>query len=308
MNKHIYIDCQSFQTEAWDRGMGRYTMSLIESLYQFTDDYTYTLIFSKNLIQNDDAVKLLKQALPDANVVELDLKPTNRVGYESASRHNKGVLNSYVKKSSSTESISFLIPSLFQEPTASIFPDFVQKSLIYYDAIPFLYYQRYKEAIDYPAYMQRFKSLYEADIIFTISQTIADDLMIYFGIANGDCRSIVNIDGACNTEMFSRPIKPVNAPTDNYILLPSSSDIRKNNRNAVKAFEQLRTLTSKDYKLVITSTFSKQQRNELLSMTPNHSASKMLLKTRISWKISRNLFDWHENDLRGKFSLYVIVL
>jgi len=283
MTKHIYIDCQSFQTEAWDRGMGRYTMSLLESLYEFSSNDVYTLILSKNLMRNEAAIGLLEKALPNATVVELDLIPTSNEGYEHAAKHNKTILNLYIEKNSKSKNPAFLIPSLFQEPTASVFPDSVQKSLVYYDAIPFLYYQRYQNAIDFTSYMQRFTALYEADIIFTISQTIADDLMIYFGIEDNPTRKVVNIDGACNTDMFNQPTKPKNAPKGEYILLPSSSDIRKNNYTAVKAFEQLRTLTSKDYKLVITSTFNKEQRQQLLNVSSNLLFTGNISQNELAW-------------------------
>ena len=123
-----------------------------------------------------------------------------------------------------------------------VFPHGVEKCLVYYDAIPLLYYHRYKGAINYDNYMERHAELFEADKIFTISQTIADDLALYYGMKI-DGKRVINIDGACIDGMFDE-FKPLGKKLpEKYILLNTSNDIRKNNHTAVRAFAQLRDLS-----------------------------------------------------------------
>lgn len=286
MKNKLYIDCQFFQTEAWDRGMGRYTLSLLGSIYAKNDIFECVLIFSTNLPNNKAAITALSKICPDAKIVNLNLLSTQDNKIKKAIVHNEHLLNEYIEKDnkgSRSNNLTYLIPCLFQEPTVSVFPENVKKSLIYYDAIPLLYYERYRNAIAYDAYLDRYKMLFDADIIFTISQTIADDLLIYLGVANSDTKKVVNIDGACNTEMFANIVKPDISISGEYILLPSSSDIRKNNHIAVKAFEQLRNLSQENYTLVITSTFNKEQRDQLTNSVSNVIFTGNIAEEELAW-------------------------
>lgn len=268
----IYIDCQFFQTPAWDRGMGKYTHSLLNAAAsELGVNSRIFLIFSKNMPADTVMLDTVKKSVPSSEIAELDLRTTEKINYQSAATHNKKILEDFIGKSSGgidrTRKV-FFIPCLFQEPTAPIFPDKTQKIMIYYDAIPLLYYQKYKGAINYSNYLQRYTTLWEADTILTISQTVADDLALYLGIRN-DRIKIVNIDGAAISEDKLKPHKPeVNIPR-NFILLATSDDIRKNNKAAVQALEQFRTLSKRDYKLVITSSFRKEHRTELKQISRN---------------------------------------
>lgn len=259
----LYIDCQFFQTGAWDRGMGRYTMSLLSAIYNQAQHIEFDLIFSTKLTRNEAALKAAKKEFPKANIVELDLESTEKKSFDAAAAHNLPILQQYIDGQiipAETRKV-FLIPCLFQEPTASVFPEGVEKTLLYYDAIPLLYYERYKKAIKYDNYLERHRVLYEAHKIFSISETIADDLAVYYGMKSGD--HVINIDGACIEGMFDTFAKPKIDLPEKYILFPTSNDIRKNNHAAVQAFEQFRTLTKENYKMVITSSFSDEQRAQL---------------------------------------------
>jgi glycosyltransferase involved in cell wall biosynthesis len=250
--------------------MGRYTLSLLKTLCGITTDFEYCFIFSSNLERNSEAIKAINALCPEAKVVELNLRSTDNMSYKLAAAQNRQILNAYLNDQATSDSARdvFMIPCLFQEPTASTFPEKAEKCLLYYDAIPLLYYERYKNAINYDNYLARHKTLFDADRIFTISQTIADDLAIYYGIKNDNVR-VINIDGACIDGMFDTFKRPDINPPKHYILFPTSDDIRKNNFAAVRAFDQLRTLTQVDYKLVITSSFREKQRNELLRHSSN---------------------------------------
>jgi glycosyltransferase involved in cell wall biosynthesis len=260
----LYIDGQFFQTQAWDRGMGRYTVSLLRSLYDVADDLECVFIFSNNLPREAKVTRQIAAQHPSAQLVHLDLKSTENSSYKAAAKHNKAVLDTFIQEQDTPEDVRqvFMIPCLFQEPTASTFPEGVESCLIYYDAIPLLYYSRYKDVINYENYLQRHQCLYQADKIFSISQTIADDLALYYGMATDDTH-VINIDGACIEGMFDKEKKPARKLPEQYVLLTTSNDIRKNNRAAVRAFDQLSRLTNLNYKLVITSFFSAGQRAEL---------------------------------------------
>jgi len=265
---NLYIDCQVFQTPAWDRGMGRYVRSLLQSLYPLSKYTNYKLIFSNNLPKNDAAIAAVTAICPGAEIITLDLLTTRKETYKNAAAHNIGLLDEYIASQPTSGRTLFMIPCLFQEPTASVFPSDVETSLLYYDAIPLLYFHRYLNAINYENYLERHKTLFAADKVFTISQTIADDLAVYYGMSY-DKNHVINIDGACIEGMLSEFKKPAIELPEKYILFPTSDDIRKNNRAALQAFNQLRTLTGKNYKLVVTSKFDEARQKALASLAKN---------------------------------------
>jgi glycosyltransferase involved in cell wall biosynthesis len=282
----LYIDCQFFQTPAWNRGMGRYTLSLLSSCFgdKAGGSQNLVLIFSKYLPRSPDMLAVVEATFPSAKIVELDLKTTEKQPYKTAAYYNRVVLDDFIAKSpGGTKAAQFFIPSLFQEPATSIFPTNAKKIVLYYDAIPFLYFQKYSGAIDYDNYLARHKTLFEADTILTISQTVADDLALYLGIA-AHGRQVINIDGACIDGMMDEHIKPegVTIPK-RYILFSTSDDIRKNNRSAVLALEQLRSLSRQDYKLVITSTFTKNHMSELSKLSDHLVFTGNIPDAELAW-------------------------
>jgi glycosyltransferase involved in cell wall biosynthesis len=279
--KILYIDCQFFQTPAWDRGMGKYTMTLLKHVYSRLDAGTgVTLIFTKNLPKSKRMLSEVKKNLPDASILNLNLETTHGSSYQAAAKHNKAILEKSIDHKNSRA--TFFIPCLFQEPTASIYPGIMSRMVVYYDAIPLLYYHKYKHAINYDNYLQRYQTLLESDSILTISHTVKDDLAVFLGIEDTK-RRIVSIDGAAINGPDDELVKPLSMITGEYILLTTSDDIRKNNNSAVLAVEQLRKMSKRDFKLVITSSFSKSHRAELEKLSPNLIFTGNVTPSELGW-------------------------
>lgn len=262
----LYIDGQIFQTAAKDRGMGRYAASLIQAI-QSVGHENYSkiyLVLTNKLPLSPSQRNELSKIFADIEILRVDLWTTNNADYESAVSHNRKVLNKSMVVSGQAD---YFIPALFQEPTVCIFPDNVNKLLLFYDLVPFLYHKRYAPLIPFDNYLKRFKTLYEADVIFTISNTVADDIKQHLGINKS---RIINIDGAAITPVT--PKKPIkNFPlSQDFILMPTSDDPRKNNLRAVLGFEEFRaTPKYKDVMLVITSKISARERAHL-ELFSNH--------------------------------------
>ncbi len=281
--KVIYVDCQFFQTPAWDRGMGRYALSLLKTLYDLSDDTSFVLIFSTHLPKNIAAVQVIMSKCSKATIVELDLLPTLELSYTEAAKINKQILNDYLATQKAGHTTNwFMIPCLFQEPTACVFPDSIAKCLIYYDSIPLLYLERYMLAWNYENYMQRHVTLYEADKIFAISQTVADDLAVYYGMKD-DGQPVINIDGACIEGMFEEFKQPAFDVPKRYILFSTSNDVRKNNEKAIEAFAKFRASVGDDYHLIITSTFPTDQRETLLGLADNIIFTDNVSEVELAW-------------------------
>ena len=71
----LFIDGQVFQSAAWDRGMGKYSLEFIKAMYCL-NNYSYDeiiIIFTKHMPLNKEAKRMIKTAVPKAKHVYYDL-------------------------------------------------------------------------------------------------------------------------------------------------------------------------------------------------------------------------------------------
>lgn len=279
--KKLIIDGQIFQTEAKDRGMGRYSTRLLQALVSHQHAYhDIEIVLTQSLPVPDALSQQLADAFKGIKLLHLKLATTKSATLEGAIKHNQGVLADYVKKQTEKGfEVDYLIPSLFQEPVVAVFPDNVGKLLVFYDLIPFLYHRRYRPVMNFDNYLKRFKYLFEADMVFTISQTVADDLHTYLGIPR---EKLVRIDGAAIRSEKTPEKPPVEIPAQ-FILMPTSDDPRKNNLRAVLGFEEFRSRDHADLKLVITSKIHRRERDYLELFSKNLIFTGNLPEEQLEW-------------------------
>ena len=281
-NKRLIIDGQVFQTEAKDRGMGRYSACLTQALIKNKTYSKIEILLTKNLKLTRQAQQELNNLFPTTQMTYLDLQTTNKHKIEEAFTYNYTVLNKYIKryKDEGVE-IDYLIPSLFQEPIVSVFPKGTKKILLFYDLIPYLYHFRYRAAMQYEDYLKRYKYVFEADRIFTISLSIADDLHTFLGIPR---KRLTCIDGAPirTDHTTSEPTSFVTP--ERFVLMPTSDDPRKNNLRGVLGFEEYcATSGRQDLKLIITSTIHKREREHLSYFSKNLVFTGNLRAPELNW-------------------------
>jgi glycosyltransferase involved in cell wall biosynthesis len=260
--KTMIIDCQVFQTDALHRGMGKYSMSLLKELPQpVLPHQEVVLLFNKNIAIEPEVLNELSVIYPNAQEVQLELLiPGSRRRNADIASYNKKVLNSFIEKLGLEQPVDFLILSLFLSQAFIVFPDNARKLLVFYDLIPYLFESRYKERINYDDYLIHFKTIFEADLIYTISQTIADDMTVYLGIP---ANKLHNIDGASIDRSHFKSKKPSYNIPGKFILMPTGDELRKNNLNAIKGFSEFNEQHNNAYSLVITSTFGDVSKQEL---------------------------------------------
>lgn len=276
----LLVDGQVFQTAARDRGMGRYSAWLIASILRLHAYDTVRILLTKNGCVNPLPEGLARQTFPGAELVYLNLVDGDKMKLESAADHNKVTLNNYISSQSLERSeVDFLIPSPFQEPVVSVYPDGVKKVVVFYDLIPYLYHTRYQPLMRFDNYLKRFSLLFEADCILAISQAVKDDLMVYLGLPDD---RIAAIDGA-PIKSDSSPVLPSFDVPDHYILMPTSDDPRKNNMRSVLGFEEFRATQAVDYKLVITSKIHESEKNRLNLFSKNIIFTGNLPGAELDW-------------------------
>lgn len=270
----LFVDGQVFQSEAWDRGMGKYSLSLLKYVsgrekHGFERVY---IIFTNKLVLNDEVKRIIKKAMPEAKHIFVDLlvpHDASLADIPKIQRQNQEVLDETVGiyAPSPSNSASYLILALFIDQLCSVFPSIGRKILLFYDLIPLQFSERYSQSSNYKNYLSRYKIVFEANIILTISQTVADDVALNLGISP---ERIFNIDGAAIERSVTTAQKPSTKIPERYILMPSGNETRKNNLCAVQGFgEYLRQSDEKDLALVVTSTFDLVTQNELRAYADN---------------------------------------
>jgi glycosyltransferase involved in cell wall biosynthesis len=267
MYRIAFIDGQVFQSAAWDRGMGKYSLCLLSALrsekkYDYNETY---IIFTDRLELKKEARQAVINAMPDAKLVFLNLGIPNihdHDSIESLMRRNTSILNGFIKRTITDVTLAdFVILSLFIDQVCSVFPQVGRKILLFYDLIPLQYSDRYGSFHSYSNYLRRYKIVLEADYIWTISQTVADDLAVYMGL---DTKKILNINGAPIERGHQESRKPTHIEIpDRYLLMPSGNDLRKNNERAIQAVAEYNQVNQDDISVVITSFFDDETRGKL---------------------------------------------
>lgn len=284
--KLLIIDGQVFQSAARDRGMGRYSEYLLKSIIE-QDAYGNVIVIFSKKNHNEEADKLdLSTILPGAESVYLDLSSTTHQVIEQARKRNEQVVCEFVDSlNTEPKLIDFIIPSPFQEPIVSVFPENANKFVVFYDLIPYLQHTRYADKMPFDNYLKRFKLLFEADKILTISQSVKDDLVVYLGIPD---ERVVSIDGAA-IRSHVEAVQPTRfVVPEKYILMPTSDDPRKNNLRAVLGFEEFNRRTGGGYKLVITSKIHPTEQERLRNFSKNILFTDNVAEEELDWLYGRS--------------------
>lgn len=293
MKKVMIFDGQVFQTAAWDRGMGKYSLCMLEEMTRQWDKKQQAyLIFNSQCSLSDEALKTIETLLPGVKKVFLDLElptirehqfDTEEVLYKTS--HNEEILSDFVSSLQlpiTAPQPEFVILSLFLDEVCAAFPKNTTNTLLCYDLIPLIFSDRYSRNENYSYYLARLPIVLKADKILAISQTVADDLVMYLGVAPG---RIANIQGA--------PVKRADVPSAipdaipegvRYILMTSGNDARKNNINAVRGFEEYVAGTGRtDLHLVITSSFDEYAQGEIKAFSDRLVFTGNVSENELKW-------------------------
>lgn len=262
--KTIVVDGQVLQTSAWSRGMGRYLLSLLGGIEQISSDrQDVIIVFSNNLELSDERAGLVRKIIPSAELVFLDFSKGLSASVEKA---NTKVLDRFVHDRELKGSV-FLLASLFSFDYQPAFPTETINTCIFYDIIPLKRWSTFYQYFPETEYFSRFKLLYTADKIYSISQSVKSDLEKILGFEKDD---IVNIDGAeipnfeeeQDDETFVKP-------EYRYVLLSGGDSPHKNMLRAIRAFDLFNAEFGDTFKLVTTSYYSEKNIERMTALSSN---------------------------------------
>jgi len=261
MHQDIIVDLQVFQSPAWDRGMGKYTLELMTELNKMTTNSKFSVfgILSSHQETSKELNRTIKERLGNIKIVHLDLLE-DKIGDRKIPKYNRAIIDKFIEDkiiSNKTDRIVYLVPAPMQgficSPMPSNRSNLIKATLVY-DLIPLTFHSIYLQSnITREEYLSRIKDLMRADAYLTISKTTANDLAVYLSI---DKTRIHNINGG-PANHSSKPIRfNISKP---FILMPTGNDLRKNNERAVRAFNEFNKQEHHKYQLVITSYFKDYQ-------------------------------------------------
>ncbi|HET9174018.1 MAG TPA: glycosyltransferase [Candidatus Saccharimonadales bacterium] len=263
----LFVDAQVFQTDAWERGIGKYSYNFLKSLVE-QDVFFYDricLIFNTKKELSSKRRESL-ESLYDFEMLFLDLLvPENLEVNDNRSFEitNQQILEQAVANRCDTKmSADFLQLALFTYEAYPAFPDTTNNILLWYDLIPYLFIERYGKSPLFESYLNGYRQIFKANIILTISKQAADDLEVHLGISRD---KLVPIHGAPIDR--KKPIGKKFINDKKYILMPSGDELRKNNSMAVRGFQEYcKRNNNEKYELIITSHFTSETQKELFNI------------------------------------------
>lgn len=267
--KTLIVDGQILQTNAFYRGMGGYTFNLVSTYAASQDELRLIVVLNKNLLHDEERIAAIQEKIPSAELHTLDLpfQPQPNTG-EEARAHD--VLDAFVSTEiDASDEVFYFMPALFLFDYCAVFPTNVKKLLLFHDLTPLIFRKDMAKYFPGHLYFDRFKTIFEADVIFTNSGTTARDLEVYLGVAPKD---MVNIDGSLTMHPLTEQSKSeierdiferLKLTGKRYMLMPTGGTEFKNNIRAAQALMRLKRSLSVDIKVVVTSFFRDIEKKEL---------------------------------------------
>jgi glycosyltransferase involved in cell wall biosynthesis len=265
-NKSLVFDGQVFQTPAWHRGMGKYSMELIVALNELNQVNpqwkNIEVILSKRVETEKSVFDAFKEKAPEVKVTQLNLE-RNEYDNRPVANRNRKVMDDYfdvLQRRTRTMSTDYVVLSIMQSEVAPAFSALssVRNYLLFYDLIPLMFHRTYlKDGIHQKSYLSKLAELLKADVYLAISKTVANDLAALLGI---DKSRVISIDGA--PIEHGHKSRSIDVPKP-FILMPTGNDLRKNNRRGIESFKIFNQKNGNKFHLVVTSVFQDFEIEEL---------------------------------------------
>lgn len=279
-SRTLVIDARLLQTPTWLRGMGRYLLGVLTGLAAQPESLRIILLFSDEFEVDAEKTEVINRACPRGEVVIL---PIAKGGTDSVRRKNAQIVDQYLE-SQGIEDATFLQASLFTFDYFPFYPSHTKNTCVFYDIIPIKNWEIFCSYFPAHEYFSRFKALYEADMIFSISNTVKEDIIEYLGFSDNE---VVSIDGADAPDIFHETVDVSEESPRNYryILLPGGDAPHKNILRAIRGFDIFNAQFGDVYRLIITSFYSADNTRRILELSPN-----VELSGQISDKELRDLY------------------
>ncbi|WP_353208972.1 glycosyltransferase family 1 protein [Sphingorhabdus sp.] len=257
----IVIDMQGAQGASRERGIGRYTRSMVREFLRHAANHDVFLLFNGMLPgQQELCDELHGDFKPGNQRVWFAQSPFDNLDPANAARRELAeiVWEATVR---SLQPDWVLLTSIFEglgDDAVALVPadrDF-RVAVILYDLIPLLYHENYLNSEAHKHhYTRQLRFLSQCDLLMAISDTSAEDArrLIKF-----PARHIVTIGAAIDKDFGAAVPIEADLPTQlnrPFLLYVSGGDVRKNHKNLIAAFAGIEQAFRSNYQLVIAGSF-----------------------------------------------------
>ena len=268
----IIIDIQSLQTGSKYRGIGNYSLALVQKALALGKDHEIILLANYYDEDNSNYLYDLFSDLIEPTQLKLfhSLNATDEVHPDNLNR----IIASEKIRNNLIESLKpdfVLITSLF-EGIGDNFACSIEKNRDYkvgvigYDLIPLLDEDKYLSSpIVRSWYFRKLISLKNADYIFSISNSSKQEFIDYLSIPN---EKLINISSACSelygidSEIDKSFLQGINI-TREFVLYSGSADERKNLEGLLNAFAKLPKEVKSKYQIVLVGRYHEEGKVDL---------------------------------------------
>ncbi|MFA5593563.1 MAG: glycosyltransferase [Micavibrio sp.] len=275
----IVLDLQGAQAENRNRGIGRYTLALAQSIARHSGNHDVIVILNSAFPDSIEHIRnMFEDIIPPENIIVWNSLP--RTGYLSEDRrwhrYNAELSREAFILSLKPDAvwISSLFEGLGDDAIATVhkLPSSVITAVTLYDLIPLIYEDLY---LMNPAvknwYMDRIENLKRADLLFGISQSATKEAIEYLSFP---ANKAVKVGTAANVQFLLPPSIPQNAVTclkkyglnKPFIMYTGGIDYRKNIEGLIRSYAALPKTLRKSHQLAIICSIQDGDRERLNSL------------------------------------------
>ena len=196
----LVIDMQGAQTASRDRGIGRYTLSLVRRLIQIAEHHEIILFINAALRDGSDAlIAEFRRLVPREQIIVFEPMPS--LSFSAVGNRARVLAMEPIREAMlvDLEPDVVLLTSLFEGyqddalTSVGAYSSKIPTAVIHYDLIP-LSISGYLSAAGQAHFFQRkVEQLQSADLLLAISQASCDDAIERLNLVAGQ---VVNIGGA----------------------------------------------------------------------------------------------------------------
>ena len=290
----IAIDMQGAQAGNRLRGIGRYTLSLVEALLRNAPENEYFLVQNGQLpTLNQETSERLSAFIPSENILTFaSLSHTSWEGTSVQWRRYASELSRELFMADLSPDI-VLVTSLFEgyedcDSVSSIakLASYIPTAVIFYDLIPFLNPDKYLATESINAwYQERLDNLKRADILLAISEYAVSEGENFLNLEEG---KVLNIGTSYVADFF----KPVDLSekdrtelrtrygiTDDYLMYNGSLEARKNPEGLIHAYSLLNESLKNTYQLVLVGEVSSKDQQRMLHVAREFGCEDRIVLT-----------------------------
>ncbi|WP_296824444.1 glycosyltransferase, partial [Sulfurovum sp.] len=292
----IVIDMQGAQTGSRFRGIGRYTLSLVEGILKNSHQHEIILLlFSYRQEVYNDILKLYKDFIDENNVkicwVAQNISESN-TSNKWSQKTSEAIREYYIYN---LKPDFLLITSFFEgygEDFACTINNYyrVPTAIVFYDLIPLMNKDKYLgDPNIYAWYMNKIEQLKNAQLLLSISESARQEALEFL---NTDSKKVINISTASDERFLKQEYTKLEKEelyqkykiSKKYLMYSGATDERKNHLRLIEAFSRLPKKVLDDHQLVFVGGMPEDHANAFKQHAKkcNLNSEQLVLTGRVS--------------------------